>query len=133
MADITKDTTRVGMDAATGMYSGQISGKLAGEAIAKGDACCIKSDGKVWKADASAADELARFVGLAPDAAAVNEAVSVYSAPSVWDYAAGTLTPGAPIYLSATAGALADAAGTGHPTPVAQAIDAYRIRLVVHI
>lgn len=134
MAAITKDATRVGMDAASGMFAGQVSGKIAGEAIAKGDACYIKgSDGKVYKAINTAANEAANVIGLAADAAEAGEAVTCYSAPSIWDYANGTLTPGALIYLGAVAGGLDTAAGTGHPGALAHAIDQYRIRIAVHI
>jgi hypothetical protein len=131
MAAITKDATRVGMDAASGMYAAQISGKLAGEALAKGDAVYIKaSDGRVYKAIAAADNEAARCCGLVPDAAAIGEAVSIYGAPSIWDYATG-MTPGAPVYLSqAVAGGLDTAQTAVHPQALAQSIDANRIRVV---
>ena len=130
MAAITKSVD-VSMDAASGMYCSTISGKLAGEAIAKGDACYIKgSDGKIYKSINTAANEAAGVHGLAFAGAAINEAVTLYSAGSIWEYSTG-LTPGAAVYLGAVAGGLDTAAGTGHPTPVGHAYDAQRIRVSV--
>lgn len=132
MAAVTK-SANVSMDTVSGSKAGTISGKIAGEAIAKGDACYIKaSDGKIYKSINTAANEAAHVHGLAADAAAANEAVTLYSAPSIWEYSDGLLSPGADIYLGAVAGGLDTAAGTGHPTPVAHAVDSQRIRVVVH-
>ena len=132
MAEITIDTTRVGMDPVTGMYAAQISKLIAGEAIAKGQACYIKgSDGKAYKASAAADTEAAKVVGLAPDAAEAGEPVSLYAAPSIWDYSTG-MTPGTPLYLSQTAaGGFATTQTLVHPSVAfAQVIDANRIRIV---
>src|SRR5262245_21591538 len=129
MAAITK-SANVSMDTVSGSKAGTVSGKIAGEAIAKGDACYIKaSDGKIYKAINTAANEAANVAGLAADAAAINEAVTLYSAPSIWEYSDGNLTPGALVYLGGVAGGLDTAAGTGHPTPVAHALDSQRIRV----
>lgn len=81
-----------------------IAGLLAGEAIAAADACFIHTDGKVYKSDASAADAESRVVGFAAMAAAANQAVTLYRNVE-FEYATG-LTPGAPVYLSTTEGAL---------------------------
>ena len=126
MADIAKS----GTPSLCSVLPGQdktISGLLAGEAIAAGDACYIKSDGKVWLSDGSAADALAKVDGFAAKAAAVGEAVTL-----VFDvnfrYGAG-MTPGARIYLSVNAGAIADAASTGGTAPIGFVVDATRIRV----
>jgi hypothetical protein len=104
-----------------------ISGLLAGEAIAAGDACYIKSDGKVWLSDGTAATAPAKVDGFAAKAAAVGEAVTL-----VFDvnfrYGAG-LTPGARVYLMTTPGALSDAATTGGTAPNGFVVDATRIRV----
>jgi hypothetical protein len=105
-----------------------LGGRLAGEAIAAGDACYIKSDGKIWKSTGAAANAAAKVRGYAFKAASVNEAVTL-----VWDvrfnYGSG-LTPGAEVYLSgATAGALADAASTGGTAAIGHVVDATRIEL----
>ena len=103
----------------------KLTGLVAGEAIAAGDACYIKSDGKIWKATGTAANAAAQVDGFAAEAASVGEAVTL-----VWDvnlrYGSG-MTPGAKYYLSATAGALDDAATTGGTAWIAKAIDATRL------
>ena len=101
------------------------AGLLAGEAIAAGDMCYVKSDGKVWRSIGTAANAAAKTEGIALQAAAVNEGVSIYADVTV-RYGAG-LTPGARYYIGAAAGALADAATTGGTAPVAYAVDATRI------
>lgn len=105
-----------------------LAGLIAGEAIAAGDACYIKSDGKAWLATGAANDAAAKVFGFAAQAASVNEAVTL-----VWDvrlrYGA-SLTPGTRVYLSgATAGALADAASTGGLTAIGVVVDATRIHV----
>lgn len=126
MADIAKS----GNPSLSSLVPGQdktISGLVAGEAIAIGDACYIKSDGKVWKSTGAAANAAAKVDGFAMGAAAVNEAVTL-----VFDvnmrYGSG-LTPGARVFLSATAGAIADAATTGGTAPIGFCVDATRVRV----
>jgi hypothetical protein len=113
----------------------RLSGLVAGEAIAAGDVVYIKSsDGKVWLATGAANNEAADALGMAPAAASVGEAVSVYWAcrfnygPNV----AGTATlPGRPLFLSGTVpGGLADAASVGGLLPFAIALDNGRIQIV---
>ena len=125
------EITRSGLVSLSSLVPGQdktIAGLVAGEAIVQGDACYIKSDGKVWKATGAAANAAAKVDGFAMGGAAVNEAVTL-----VFDvnlrYGAG-LTPGARVYLSGTvAGGLADAASTGGTAPVGFVVDATRIRV----
>src|SRR5437868_13832654 len=125
MADIAKS----GTPSLSSVLPGQdktISGLLAGEAIAAGDACYIKSDGKVWRSTGAAANAAAKVDGFAAIAAAVNEAVTL-----VFDvnfYYGAAMTPGARTYLSATAGAIADAATTGGAAPIGFVVDAPRER-----
>lgn len=106
----------------------QHAGLLAGEAIAAFDACYIKSDGKVWRSTGTAANAAAKVRGWAAEACAVGEAVTLFF-DIVCRYGAG-LTPGADYYLSATAGAIDDAATTGGTAPIAYAVDATRIALM---
>ena len=130
MAAITK-SVNISMDTNSGMRAGTISGKVAGEAIAKGDACYIKgSDGKIYRSIGTAANEAAMVHGLAADAAAANEAVTLYGAPSIWEYSTG-LTPGTAVFLGLVAGGLDTAAQIGHPAPVGHVVDAQRIRIIV--
>ena len=131
MAAITK-SANVSMDTDSGMRAGHIGGKLAGEAIAKGDACYIKgSDGKIYRSIGTAVNEVAKVHGLAPDAAAAGEAVSLYGGFSIWEYATG-LTPGVDIFLGLVAGQLDTVAQVGHPLPVGHVVDAQRIRITVN-
>lgn len=104
-----------------------ISGLLAGEAIAAGDACYIKSDGKIWKSDGTSANAAAKVDGFAAKAAAVNEAVTLVFDVNFY-YGAG-MTPGARIYLFTTAGTIGDAATTGGTAPIGFVVDATRIRV----
>lgn len=126
MADIAKSGTPSlaslllpANDKHTGLY--------AGEAIAAMDACYIKNDGKIWRSTGAAANAAAVVDGYAGLPAAVNEAVTLIFDCTV-QYGAG-LTPGAGYFLSATAGALADAASTGGTVVIARAVDATRIFL----
>jgi hypothetical protein len=66
---------------------------------------------------------------MAVVAAAIGEAVTLIHDVNV-RYGA-TLTPGARYYVSATPGALDDAATTGGTAPVAFAIDATRIHVML--
>jgi hypothetical protein len=105
-----------------------INGLTAGEAIAAGDCCYVKSDGLVWRTNGTAATAPALYTGiyLGSSPVAVGEAVTLHSNVVV-RYGSG-LTPGARYYISATAGAIDDAATTGGTVPVAFAVSATRIK-----
>lgn len=103
----------------------RINELLAGEAIAAGDLLYIKSDGKLWRANGTAATAPALAVGMAATAASAGEAVTPYHT-CCFRYGTG-LTPGVRYYASATAGAIDDAATTGGTVPVAIAVDDTRI------
>lgn len=122
MADVTR--TNPSLDAATGQFADQISGLVCGEDIAAGDACYIKgADGAIYKANGTAADEKAKCAGFAPKAAKSGEPLTLYGPGARFQYdSAAGLTPGKPLFISATAGALGDAATTGGTVPVAKAI-----------
>lgn len=102
---------------------------LVGEDIAIGDACYIKSDGKIWRSIGTAVNAAAVVDGYAPVSAKVaqRQPMSLYS-DVTFNYATG-LTPGAPFYLGTTAGGLDTAATTGGLAVIGRAIDATRIRL----
>lgn len=106
-----------------------ISGLLAGEAIAAGDACYIATTGLVMRSTGAAATAPAKVRGFAAKAASINEAVTLYH--DVNFYYGAAMTPGTPYFLSGTvAGGLADAASTGGTAPVAYAVDATRLRVL---
>lgn len=105
----------------------RLTGLRAGEALGALDACYIKaSDGLVYKSTGAAANAAAKVHGWAAQATPVGEAVTLLHDVNV-GYGSG-LTPGATYYLSGTvAGGIADAASTGGTGPIAFAIDANRI------
>jgi len=125
MAQIAKSGTPSLATVTTQVNS--LSGLIAGEAIAAGDACYIKSDGKAWLATGTAANAAAQVYGYACQAASVGEAVTL-AYDVRFRYGAG-LTPGTKVYLSATAGTLSDAATTGGTAPIGVVVDATRIHL----
>jgi hypothetical protein len=128
MADIAK----TGSPSLSSLQPDPGVGKLpslpCGEAIAAGDACYIKSDGKIWRSiGTTLATAAARVHGYAPMDCPVGEVLTLYH-NVVFRYGAG-LTPGAPYYLSLTVGAIGDAASTGGIGIIGFAIDATRIML----
>lgn len=125
MAQVAKSGTPSLASVTTQVNS--LSGLIAGEAIAAGDACYIKSDGKAWLATGTSANAAAKVFGYACQAASVGEAVTL-AYDVRFRYGAG-LTPGIQVFLSATAGTLSDVATTGGTAPIGVAIDATRIQL----
>lgn len=126
MADLTKSGTP---SLATALPGPEcfVSGLLAGEDIAAGDACYIKSDGKVWRSTGAAANAAAKCDGFALRAAKTGTPITL-ATDVVINYGSG-LTPGARYYVSTNAGKLSDVATTGGVAPVAHAVDATRIRV----
>jgi hypothetical protein len=100
-------------------------GKLAGEAIAAGDLCYMKSDGKIWRSNGTSANAAAKCDGIAAKDADSGQAVTIFRGVS-FNYGA-SLTPGARVYVSATAGAIDDAATTGGTAPIGFVEDATKI------
>src|SRR4051812_30431361 len=103
----------------------QIVTLQAGEAIAAGDLCYVKSDGKIWRSNGTSANAAAKCRGIAATAKPVGEAVTILCGVR-FAYGSG-LTPGADLFVSATAGAIADAATTGGTAPIGYVVDATRI------
>lgn len=89
-------------------FTGLKATMTAGESLVFGDAVYMKSDGKVWKADASAATT-APCIGIALATASANDAVEVgmigVARDDTWAW-----TVGGKIYLSETTGALTQTA-----------------------
>lgn len=101
------------------------SGLLAGEDIAAGDLCYIKSDGKIWLANGTAVNAAAKVDGIAARAAKSGEAVTIFRNVE-FNYGSG-LTPGARLYAGATAGRIDAAATTGGTAPIGFVVDATRV------
>lgn len=105
----------------------QIAGLLAGEAIAAGDLCYIASTGRILRSNGTAATAPAKVRGVALEACASGEAVTIMAYVNI-RYGSG-LTPGADLYASATAGAIDDAPTTGGTGPIGFVVDATRIHI----
>jgi hypothetical protein len=119
------------MDASTGMFAPHLAGNLlAGEALDAVAPCYIKnSDGKIYMADATAANEKAVIAGFTPTAYAIGDAVTLFGLGARFRYGAA-LSKGAILYLAATKGRLDDAATAGDAVGVAQVINATDIRVI---
>jgi hypothetical protein len=128
MASISK-VTPVSISTAAPDAEHSLSGLYAGEAIASGDACYIKtSDGKLWRSIGTAANAAAVVDGFAAGDAAVGDPLTIYY--NIRFRYGATLSPGSYVYLDTVAGGLSDAATTGGTTPIGRVIDATRIDLV---
>lgn len=131
MAAFTKPTPASMPSPATVCYGNEhkISGLIAGEDIAIGDACYIKSDGKVWRSIGTSANAAAKVRGYAasPAKAANFDAVTlIHGVEFGW---ANTGTTGADLFLGTAAGGLDTAATTGGTAPIGFIIDANRVFL----
>lgn len=128
MAEVSKTGTPTPCNPLA-VANASITGLLAGEAIAGGDAVYIKAaDGKVWKATGAAANAAAKVRGFAAKAADAGMPVTILRSGIHIAYGpnvAGTASaPTADLFLSGTvAGGLADAASTGGTTAIAFVID----------
>lgn len=122
-----------GLDASSGMYAPQISdGLLAGADIGSASQavtpCYIAANGTVLPCDGTAADLKARLAGFAARFTKSGEPVTLFGIGTKFEYSTG-MTPGAILYLGATAGRLDTAATTGDAVGVAQAVTATMIRV----
>src|SRR6266566_4102791 len=105
-----------------------LSGLYAGEAIASGDACYIKtSDGKIWRSIGTAVNAAAEVDGFAASDAAVGDPLTLYYGVR-FQYGAA-LSPGSFLYLDTVAGGLSDVATTGGTVKIGRVIDATRVDL----
>lgn len=127
MADIAKSGTPSLATLGPAPGSGKLPTLAAGENIAAGDACYVKSDGKIWRSTGTAANAAAKVDGFAPYAVNSGETITLFFNVT-FNYGA-SLTPGARVFLSATTGAIADAATTGGTAPVGFVVDATRVYL----
>jgi len=120
------------VDASTAAVAAQITGLIAGEDLDAAAPCYIASTGKVHMCDGTAADEKAVLAGFTPRAAKTGQAITLFAAGARFRYGT-SLTPGAKLYLAATAGRLDSAATTGDPVGVAQVITPTDIRVTALI
>lgn len=124
--------TDASLDADSGMRTPHVlAGDLfAGEALGAVAPCYIASDGKVYQSNATGTGAASGFDGFTAKAYAVGDAVALYGIGAMFRYAADTLTPGAKLYIAATAGRLDTGATTGDAVGVAKAINASDIRVI---
>ena len=125
-------TSSPSIDVSIAQFLPQISGLLAGSSVDAGAPCYITSGSKVAMStgsDAGVGDEFARVVGFAARSASADEPVTLMGIGARFRYAAGTLTPGQPLYLEASAshGRLNSASNAIDPFGIAMAINGYDI------
>ena len=98
---------------------------LAGENLAAGDAVYLKADGRYWKASVTDANT-SRFVGIAVRKQFAGQPVTALRNTLIaYTLASGStkIVPGKGVYLSATAGALADAPVNSTDKEIGVALD----------
>lgn len=133
MTLITAPATTTTVETRSAQHANQIPaslGNLAGEALLTAAPCYIKaSDGKIYMSNATAANEAAKVHGWTGKSYAAGEPVSLWKEGVIFEYGTG-LTPGATLYIGATAGRLNDAATVGDGVGVAVCISATHIQVV---
>ena len=107
MADIALTAAQI---AAVYPDKAEIVDMIAAAAITAGQAVYIDSNGKANLADANGSGTI-QFRGIALNAAGAGQAVSVLKQGHVYGFTISGLAYDAILYLSNTAGALADSAG----------------------
>lgn len=122
-------STNASIDPIAAQHLPTVSGLYAGADLDVAAPCYIKSDGKVYMADGSASAAAASVHGFTPRAVKSGQPVTLLGAGTRFKYADSGLTPGAVLYLGATAGRLDTAASTGDSVGVAFAIDATHIQV----
>lgn len=127
MALITRSAAAK-VDASSAQFAPQISGDLyAGEALDIAAPCYIKaSDGRVYMSNGTVANEAAKCDGFTPKTYTLGEPVTLYGPGTKFEYGTG-LTPGADLFVGATAGRLDNAATTGGTQPVARVLHGGRV------
>lgn len=96
----------------------QLGPYYAGEALKAGNPCYVKADGTAWRSNGTAVNAAAKVNGWCVKDTEVGRPVTLYHNVLI---AWGPLTPayGTPLFVSATAGSLDDAATTGGTASVA--------------
>lgn len=128
MALVTRSAD-ASIDATSAMYAPQVADLLAGEDIDMAAPCYIASaDGLVYMSDATANNEAAEFVGFSASPASNGQPVTLFGLGARFRYGSG-LTPGAVLFVAATAGRLDDAATTGDSVGTVQVLSDTDIRV----
>lgn len=122
MALVTRSSD-ASIDVSTAQFAPQITGLYAGEDLDAAAPCYIKSDGKVWMSNGTAANAAAAVDGFTPRAVKSGQPVTIFGEGSRFHYGS-SLTPGATLYVGATAGRLDTAATTGDASGVVKVVNA---------
>lgn len=117
MADFARTCSQSPLDLAVCDAERLPPGKT-GSAAVKAGPIYLKSDGKWANSSGAAANAAAKVHGWALKNYAANSPIDPYKSPTM-PWGPVDATPGAPLYLSATAGELDTAATTGGTVPVA--------------
>lgn len=122
MALVTRSSD-ASIDVSTAQFAPQITGLYAGEDLDAAAPCYIKSDGKVWMSNGTAANAAAAVDGFTPRAVKSGQPVTIFGEGARFHYGS-SLTPGATLYVGATAGRLDTAATTGDASGVVKVVNA---------
>lgn len=124
MADLT--LTGAGQIAAVFPEDAEIFDMIAAVAITPGQAVYVNSAGKAALADANAGSGAEQFRGIllagAANGIAAGQAGSILKKGHVYGFNLASLAYDAPVYLSDTAGTLADAPSTTNPVRVGRVV-----------
>lgn len=127
MAEVTKGVTNPSVSTPWPAKENMLTGLLAGENIAQGDACYIASTGLVMRASGAAANAAAKVFGFAAKASDNGEAITLLRQVNIGysPLVGGTpVAAGTDLFLSGTVpGGLADAASTGGTVRIAVVLD----------
>ncbi len=131
MADIARDKTKI---SPVFPDDAQIRTYIAAAAIEAGQAVYVNSDGKVDLADANGVGTTT-FRGIALETVGAGQPVSILRRGELYGYTLSAQGFDAPIYVSNTAGELADAAGgtslqVGHVQPLADAKTIQKVLMI---
>lgn len=125
-------SSAITVEAVSAQHAPQIPaslGLLAGEALDAAAPCYIRaSDGRVLMSNGTAANEAAKIDGFTGKSYQAGEPVTLWGRGCLFQYGTG-LTPGARLFIGATAGRLDTAATTGDAVGVAAVVTATHIRI----
>ncbi len=108
---------------------------IAAAAISAGQAVYINSSGKVDLADADASSSTEHFRGIALETVGAGQPVSILRRGEVYGFDLSGVAFDAQVYVSDTAGSLADAAGTtslvaGRCQPLADSVNINKVLMI---
>lgn len=127
MALVTRSAT-ASVDPVTAQLDKQLPDLIAGEDIEVASPCYIASTGLVMNSNGTAANAAAKCDGFSARKCKAGQPITLFGIQTRYQYGSG-LTPGATLYIGATAGRLDTAATTGDAVGVAKVINDTDIRV----